>query len=340
MKYQIYTTFQKKNIINQVESSKDKKRELIKLNISRSTYYEWKNNNGETKSKAPNTVWNKTPQSIEQTIEEYRLSGEKTKNSPMRIVENLEEREGYVMSESGVRSVLKRKKLNSLIRVKKRYYHIRPKAEKFLDVVCFDDVEFTRSKPRDTYILNFIDESSYLDLKSIVLEHRINRCDITKGLKIIKKKYGRYPKTVRCDNAQAHKSILLRTFCLKNNIKIDYITSGCPEENWPVESFHRNLNQDIIYQNGFRDIKEWQRVIDNYTEFHNKQKRLRFDPIQRTPHEIAFAYTTKLTQFRLKTKLQRKLHGQTSVQKWVDKKILSDYQNVISLSHIPCPKCA
>jgi len=340
MKYQIYETYQKKSIIKQVESSKDKRRELIKLNISRSTYYEWKNNNGENKSKAPIVVWNRTPQNIEEEIETYRLSGEKTKNSPMRIVENLEEREGYIMSESGVKSVLKRKKLNSLIRVKKRYYHIRPKAEKFLDVVCFDDVEFTRNKPRDTYILNFIDESSYLDIKSTVLDHRINRYDIVKGLKCIKKKYGRYPKVIRCDNAQAHKSILLRTFCLKNNIKIDYITSGCPQENWPVESFHRNLNQDIIYQNGFRDIKEWQRVVDNYTEFHNKQKRLRSDPIQRTPHEIAFAYTTKLTQFRLKTKLQRKLHGQTSVQKWIDKKILSDYQNITNLSHIPCPKCA
>jgi len=317
--------------MRQVEESGDRKRELIKLGIPRSTYYEWRKTGGDSKSKAPKSVWNKTPKGIEEKILEYRFSCDKQKNSPARILENLEVNQGYIMAESGVKSVLKRNNCSSLIRTKKKYYHIRPKAEKFLDVVCFDDDEFTRTKPHDTFVLNFIDEASYMALENRVFFHRTNQYDIVKGLKAIKRKYGKYPKVIRCDNARVHKAISVKTFCVKNNIEIDYITKGCPEENWPVESFHRNLNQDLIYQHGFKTQREWQEAIDEYVEFHNMKKRHRSDPILRTPHEIAFAYTTKLTQARLKTKLQRKLHGQTRVEKYVDKKILEESQKYYQL---------
>lgn len=327
MHYQSFTTYQKQQIIHKVERSNDKKHELFKLGISRSTYYDWKQTNGGVKKKIPARVWNKTPKAIEKAIETYRLSTDRRKNSPMRIVEQLEQKEGYIMSESGVKSVLKRKGLPRLLRTHRRHYYIRRKAEKFLHVVCFDDVEFIRQKPRDTYVLNFVDEASYMAIYSKALSHRINRYDIISALSTIRKRYGRYPKTLRCDNARAHHSIAVRTFCAKHHISIDYITKGCPEENWPVESFHRNLNQDVIYQHGFSTTGEWQRAIDDYLHFHNYAKRLRSDPIQRTPHEIAFAYTTALTQQRLKTRLQRKLHGQTNVQKFINKENFSQKPN-------------
>jgi len=136
-------------------------------------------------------------------------------------------------------------------------------------------------------------------------------------LKKIRKTYGKYPKTLRLDNAKAHKSKLVAAFCEKLNIKLDFITKGCPEENWPVESWHRNLNQDVIYREGHATISEWQASVDKYRNFHNYKKRLRSDYIQRTPAEIAFAYATPLTQARLKAKLQRKHGGQTRAQKWI-----------------------
>ena len=230
-------------------------------------------------------------------------------------MEQLEINDGYVMNESGVKSVLVRLKLNDFLKPKKKHYHIRPKAEKFLDVVSVDDVEFIRQRPHDTFVLNFTDESSYLALESRVYEHRTNNYDIIKGLKNLKETCGRYPKKIRLDNAQAHKARKVFRFCKKNNIQMDFITKGCPEENWPVESWHRNLNQDVIYRHGYATIEEWQKSIDDYRYFHNHLKRLRSDSIKRTPHEIAFAYTSFLTQARLKISLKRKLYGQTSVQK-------------------------
>jgi transposase len=328
--YQIFNQQQKWSIVQRVDNSPDKKRELSKLGISRSTYYDWKKNNCQAKKKTPRIIWNQAPEEIEAKIKEYRLSGDPFKQSPARIVEQLENNEGYIITESGVKSVLVRLKLNGFLKPKKKHYHIRPKAEKFLQVVCVDDVEFVRFKPRDTYALNFTDESSYLAMESRVYEHRTNSYDIIKGLKRIKQTYGKYPKIVRLDNAQAHKARKVGRFCDKNGIELDFITKGCPEENWPVESWHRNLNQDIIYRNGYATIQEWQRAIDKYRQFHNYKKRLRSDYNQRTPAEIAFAYTTPLTQARIKAKLQRKHLGQAKVNKWITTQTRQAHTNLLN----------
>lgn len=317
-KYQIFTRQEKFSILKRVEESKNKERELARLGISKSTFYDWRRTGGESKSKAPHRVWNRTPKEIEDRIKEYRTSNDPFKHSPARIVEQLERNDGYLIGESGVKSVLTRIGLNGILKPRKRQFYIRPKAEKFLEVVSLDDVEFIRAKPRDTYVLNFTDEASYFALESSVYSHRTNSYDIIKGLKALKRTYGRYPKKVRLDNAKAHQALKVLSFCRKNKIEMDFITKGCPEENWPVESWHRNLNQDVIYRNGYDTVKEWQEAIDRYRHFHNHLKRLRSDPLKRTPAEIAFAFTTPLTQARLKLRLKRKHCGQTAVQKFIN----------------------
>ena len=119
---------------------------------------------------------------------------------------------------------------------------------------------------------------------------------------------------------------------------MDFITKGCPEENWPVESWHRNLNQDVIYRNGYTTIQEWQKAVDKYRTFHNYQKRLRSDPIQRTPAEIAFAYTTPLTQARIIAKLKRKHFGQAKVNKWINSETKQAQINLLNSLQIT-PNC-
>lgn len=64
-KYQIFSQQQKWSIVQRVDESRDKKRELAKLGIARSTYYDWKTNNCQVKKKTPQRVWNKTPDRIE-----------------------------------------------------------------------------------------------------------------------------------------------------------------------------------------------------------------------------------------------------------------------------------
>ena len=334
MQYIIRTKQEKWSIVQRVQATTDKKRELAKLGISGSTYYDWKQNDCQTTKKTPHHIWNQVPAEIEAKIKAYRLSNDPLKHSPARIVEQLELNEGYLITESGVKSVLVRLKLNGMLRPKKKQYHIRPKAEKFLQVVCIDDVEFIRTRIHDTCSLNLTDEASYFAMESKVLGRKVQGHDIVRALKTIRLKYGRYPKMIRLDNARAHHSKIVAAFCLKHGIEIDFITKHCPEENWPVESWHRNLNQDVIYRKGFATVSQWQKAIDEYRTFHNYQKRLRSDPNQRTPAEIAFCYATPLTQARLKAKLKRKQQGQTSVQNRIPQATLDSYRKNYTINSL------
>ena len=55
-KYQIFSKQEKWSIVERVDESKNKERELAKLGISRSTYYSWKKNNCESESKSPEKI--------------------------------------------------------------------------------------------------------------------------------------------------------------------------------------------------------------------------------------------------------------------------------------------
>jgi len=325
MNYQSFSREQKLKILHDVEMSTDKEAELIRLGVAHSTYYAWRRAGGETQKKTPHRIWNQTPAVIEERIKEYRLSEDPRQHSPARIVEQLEAHEHYLMTESGVKSVLERNKLNGFLKPKKKHFYIRSKAEKFLQVVCADDVEFIRHKPRDTYILNFIDEASYFSLSATVRSHRTNQRDIIAGLQQIKRTHGRYPKTLRLDNARAHHALRVARFCDRHGIALDFITTGCPEENWPVESWHRNLNQDLIYRHGYATLREWQLAVEQYRHFHNHEKRLRSDPLTRTPAEIASAQTSPATQAKLKIQLMRKFYGQKTVKRSISDEVFAGW---------------
>lgn len=303
--YRSYTLQEKWLIVKQVKEASNRREKLKELEVPKSTYYDWLSHNLRTNSKAPHQVWNKSPEWVDQKVTELRLSNDPLKESPARIMEHLEEL-GYFLTESGIKSIIKRLGLPRLRQPTKREFYIRPKAEKFFQVVCVDERDFLRFRPHDTNVLNFVDEASYYPLKSIVIEGKANRHHVVKALKEIKKEYGKLPKILRTDNAQIYKSRIIKKYCQKKGIILDYITKGCPQENWPVEVWHRALNQNVIYRNGFVKISEWQRAIDRFREYFINHWRIRSDPILRTPKEIAYAFTSPATQHRLKLKLMRK----------------------------------
>jgi transposase len=305
LNYRSYTFQEKWLIINQVKDSSNKKKKLEELGVPRTTYYDWLSHNLRTGSKAPQRVWNKAPEWVDQKVREFRLSGDPLKESPARIMEHLEEL-GYFITESGVKSIIKRLGLPKLRYPVKKNFYIRPRAEKFFQVLCLDELDFLRFRPHDTNVLNFVDEASYYPVRSTVYGRKINQNDVVKSLKEIKREYNKLPKILRLDNLQVYKSRKVRKYCQKEGIILDYITKGCPEENWPVEVWHRALNQNVIYRNGFAKISDWQRAVDKFREYFINNWRIRSDPILRTPKEIAYAFTTPATQHRLKLKLMRK----------------------------------
>ena len=303
--YRSYSLQEKWLIIGQVKEASNKRRKLKELAVPKSTYYDWLSHNLRTGSKAPHKVWNKAPEWVEEEVKKCRESNNPLKESPARIMEHLESL-GYFITESGVKSIIKRLKLPKLRYPRKKYYYIRPKAEKFFQVICVDELDFLRFRPHDTNVLNFVDEASYYPVKSTVFGRKINQNDVIRALKEIEKEYEKLPKIIRWDNLQVFKSRKVRRYCQEKGIILDHINKGCPQENWPVEIWHRALNQGVIYRHGFARISDWQRAIDQFREYFINNWRIRSDPILRTPREIAFAFTTPATQHRLKLKLMRK----------------------------------
>lgn len=331
--YNTFSDYEKQKKIREVKNesnrlSKPKYWILKQMNIPKSTYYDWLRNEGKTKSRAPLNVWNKTIVEVENEIIKIRCDSSlyRSQRSCLGISGRLETKDVYI-SKSGVWQVLKRKGENRKFVDHKKTFIIYPKSQKFLKVVCIDDVGLTNKKPRELSIFNAIDEYSQELVGILFVGHRINRYDVIKLLEIIKKKYGRLPKIVRLDNAQAHHSLLVKEYCRENNIVLQFIDPGAPQQNWPVESFNGVLRRDLLSSRawgGWSDLSNKQEVLDSYMEYYNNVKRLDSDYLKRTPKEISTANTSVKTQRRLKLKLIRKHYGQTMVPKVIIDKNIND----------------
>jgi len=187
---------------------------LKQMNIPRSTYYDWLRTGGKTKSKAPKNVWNKTSQEIEDKILFIRNNDKlyRSERAPKGIA-TLIEQDNIFMTSVGVWKVLKRNGESRQLVAPRKEFIIYPKGEKFLDVVCIDDIMLTNRKPRDTAIFNAIDEYSQSLVAIRFIPHRVNKFDVISFIKKIKKDYGRFPKKIRLDNAKCHISKLVKRYC-------------------------------------------------------------------------------------------------------------------------------
>ena len=333
-KYNTFSDFEKQRMLKLVESEcsrlkKSKYWVLQQLGLSKSTYYDWVKTGGVSRSKAPRKVWNKTPSWVEDLVIKIRddTGLYQSERSFVGIANKLTNY-GIFMSSVSVWNILSRHGKNRDFSDYGKVYIIYPKAEKFLDVVCIDDIHLTNWKPRDMAVFNAIDEYSQESVAISFLSHRVRQNDVIDLLKMIKNNCGKFPKTVRLDNAKAHISLKVKYYCLRNNIKLQFIDPGTPQQNWPVETFNGVIKKDLIKSNiwNWSNLGQAQKWLEEYREYYNTKKPLNSDPLKRTPREISTAMTSKITQMRLKYKLLRKHHGQIialrAMMKEVDKKAI------------------
>lgn len=317
--YTISSDYEKQIKLKEVEKEcarlkKPKYWVLKQMNIPKSTYYDWLKAGGKTESKVPHNVWNRTRKQIEDKILSIRNNDDlyRSQRAPKGIATLLED-DNVFISSVGVWKVLKRNGESKALIASKKQFIIYPKAEKFLDVVCIDDIMLTDRKPRDKAIFNAIDEYSQFSMAIKFISHRVNKFDVISFIKEIKRNYGRLPKKIRLDNAKAHISKSVKSYCKFHNIKLQFIDPGIPQQNWPVESFNGVIKKDLI-ERCFWGEKDKQAALNSYREYYNNEKRLDSDSLKRTPNEIATAITSKATQKRLKIQLMRKHYGQVAAR--------------------------
>lgn len=320
--YTILSDYEKHCKLQEVEAERRRLRKptywiLKQLGIPRSTYYDWRRTGGQSQSKAPHVVWNKTPAAIERQIVALRDDTDRYRSERMPAgIATALEASGIYMTAAGVWKVLVRHGKNRMFIKPRKEFCLFPRAGKFFDVVCIDDVALTNRKPRDWAVFNAIDEHSRASVGIQFVSHRINRCDVIALLGQIRANYGRFPKIVRLDNAKAHASNAVKRYCVEHGITLQFIDAGTPQQNWPVEAFNGVIQKDLItsIRWSWSDAADRQRILDDYRRYYNSTKRLDSDPLKRTPDEIATAITSRETQQRLKYKLLRKHHGQVAAR--------------------------
>ena len=339
--YNILSDYGKQQKLREVEAerlrlSKPKYWIIKQLGIPKSTYYGWLKSGGQSKSKAPKTVWNKTPGRLEEKIIKIRDNTNlyKSERSPLGIAQQLLA-ENIFISESGVYNVLKRKAKNRKFIDAKKIFIIYPKSERFMGVVCIDDVALTNWKPRELAVFGAIDEYSNELMAINFLRSRVNRYDVIDLLEKIKNTYGRFPKIIRLDNAKAHIATAVKKYCEENNIKLQFIDKGTPQQNWPIESFNKVVQKDLVETSLWKwnDLSDKQKILEDYQNYFNTKKSVPSDPLKRTPREISSAQTSIYTQRRLKIKLLRKHYGQVIARQAIMLK------SPIFTAYF-CPKCA
>lgn len=324
-KYSIFSDFEKQKKLAEVATEKQRLNKplywiLKQMVIPKSTYYDWLGNGGKSKSRAPKTIWNKTPEEIKKRIFELRDNASlyRSQRSPAGIVAELE-KENLFFSPSGIWGILDRAGKGREFKTDRDTYLIYPRAERFFQVVCIDDFSLSNEKTGDLTVFNALDEYSQESLAANFSAHRINQRDVIALLEGIKKEYGRLPKILRLDNARAHKSRLVKKYCEKNNIALQFIDKGKPQQNWPVEAFNGVIQRDIVGGGLFNwdEPDKNQKTIDEYRKYYNTQKPLLSDPLRRTPREISSGTTSARTQARLKIKLLRKHRGQKTAREYL-----------------------
>ena len=329
-KYTIFSEYEKIQKLREIKEEQERLQKplywiLKQMSIPRSTYYDWKKNGGKNGLRTPKTIWNKTEEWIEREIVRRRENPSlfNSEKSPLGISSFLFSK-GISVSSSTIKGILKKNGLNRIFRDKKKLFLIYPKAERFMDTVCIDDVALTNKKPREFSVFNAIDEYSFESVGILFVRHRINRWDAIELMEMIKRRYGRLPKAVRLDNAKAHLSNAFKAYCFLNKIELQFIDPGTPQQNWPVESFNKVLKHDLLSSHlwgGWEDFGDKQKILEEYIEYYNTKKRVDSDFLKRTPREISLGITSKETTEMLKIKLIRKHYGQVAARQYILKKI-------------------
>lgn len=77
---------------------------------------------------------------------------------------------------------------------------------------------------------------------------------------------------IQCDNDTKFASVSLDHGCFRNQVRVDFIRPGKPNDNAAIDCFHISFRRECLTQHYFIDVIEAQRHIEQYrSEYKNDQ---------------------------------------------------------------------
>ena len=77
---------------------------------------------------------------------------------------------------------------------------------------------------------------------------------------------------IRCDNGPEYTSNTLISWAMKQDIRIDFIQPGNPQQNAYIERYNRTVRYDWLGQHLFRTLDELQRYATGWQWFYNHER--------------------------------------------------------------------
>ena len=93
-------------------------------------------------------------------------------------------------------------------------------------------------------VLNIIDEG-VREALDIVVDTSITATRLVRVLDLIKSERG-VPKAIRVDNGPEMTAGVFAEWCSDNDVRIDYIQPGCPNQNAYIERFNRSYREEVL----------------------------------------------------------------------------------------------
>ena len=81
-----------------------------------------------------------------------------------------------------------------------------------------------------------------------------------------------YPKAIRVDNGPENIAKHFQAWAKDHGIEVNYIQPGKPAQNGYIERFNRSYREAILDSYLFRDIREVQRLTDEWVYHYNHER--------------------------------------------------------------------
>lgn len=103
-------------------------------------------------------------------------------------------------------------------------------------------------------VLNIIDEG-VREALDIVVDTSITAKRLVRVLDLLKSQRG-VPKAIRVDNGPEMTAQVFADWCSENNVRINYIQPGCPNQNAYIERFNRSYREEVLDPHIFSTLSQ------------------------------------------------------------------------------------
>jgi len=121
---------------------------------------------------------------------------------------------------------------------------------------------------RTLKLLTVVDDLSK-ECLAIVPDFSVSGERVTRELDRIAVERG-YPKSIGCDNGPEFRSMKMFEWAEDNQVTLDFIQPGKPNQNAYIESFNSKLRDECLNEHLWKNLEEVKETIDQWRTFYNE----------------------------------------------------------------------